>query len=178
MWATPRATPVRKPEEVHLIDGMQDLDKRSLDDLVFQHRDAQLSLFRFMCYTVPPRTGGTHYDRFTVCRCAVSPDRVSGFHQPDARGISDPDPALRGRVPGAYGGVALRWDTPDGPPIYRLQELPFADTGRSPVLPPDLPQDLRPPGGAWAPVWHAPGQSQSVDPRAPARAAGRPAHPR
>src|SRR6266436_807974 len=137
-----------------------------------------LSLFRFMCYTVPPRTGGTHYDRFTVCRCAVSPDRVSGFHQPDARGISDPDPALRGRVPGAYGGVALRWDTPGGPPIYRLQELPFADTGRSPVLPPDLPQDLRPPGGAWAPVWHAPGQSQSVDPRAPARVAGRPAHPR
>src|SRR6266446_5169551 len=44
MWATPRATPVRKPEEVHLIDGIQDLDKRSLDDLVFQHRDAQWSL--------------------------------------------------------------------------------------------------------------------------------------
>ena len=39
-----------------------------------------LSLFRFMCYTVPPRTGGTHYGRFTVCRCAVSPDGVSGFH--------------------------------------------------------------------------------------------------
>src|SRR6266446_6667519 len=53
-----------------------------------------LSLFRFMCYTVPPRTGGTHYGRFTVCRCAVSPDGVAGFHQPDARGVSDLDPTL------------------------------------------------------------------------------------
>src|SRR2546425_12504411 len=85
---------------------------------------AHISLFRFMCYTVPPRTGGTHYGRFTVCRCAVSPDGVSGFHQPDARGVSDPDPALRSRVPGAYGGVALRLDTPDGPPSYRLQQVP------------------------------------------------------
>src|SRR2546427_2580427 len=86
----------------------------------------QLSLFRFMCYAVPPRIGGPHYGRFTVCRCTVSPDGVSGFHQPDARGVSDLDLPLRGRVPGAYGGVALRWDTPDGPPIYRLQELPVA----------------------------------------------------
>src|SRR5262249_36263184 len=53
-----------------------------------------LSLFRFMCYTVPSSTGGTHYGRFTVCRCAVSPDGVSGFHQPDPGGVSDPEPAL------------------------------------------------------------------------------------
>src|SRR5215813_13150352 len=44
MRATPRATPVRKPEEVHLRDGMQDLNKRGLDDLVFQRYDAQRSL--------------------------------------------------------------------------------------------------------------------------------------
>ena len=33
------------------------------------------------------------------------------------------------------------------------------------------------PSGAGAPVWHGPEQSQSVDPRALARPAGRPAHP-
>src|SRR5437762_13907308 len=79
-----------------------------------------LSLFRFMCYTVPPRTGGPHYGRFTVRRCAVSPDGVSGFDQRDARRVSAAGPALRSGVPGAYDGVAPRWETPDGPPIYRL----------------------------------------------------------
>src|SRR5881296_3778878 len=101
----------------------------------------ELSLFRFMCYAVPPRIGGPHYGRFTVCRCTVSPDGVSGFHQPDARGVSDLDLPLRGRVPGAYGGVALRWDTPDGLPIYRLQELPVADAGRSALLSAHVPED-------------------------------------
>src|SRR5918996_466989 len=131
-----------------------------------------------MCYTVPPRTGGTPYGRFTVCRCTVSSDGVSGSHQPDARGVSDPGSALRGRLPRAYGGVALRWDPPDRAPVYRLQELPFADARRSAVLLADVPQDLRTPGGAGAPVWHAPGESESVDSRASTRAVGRSAHPR
>jgi len=42
-------------------------------------------------------------------------------------------PPFECRVPGAYGGVALRWDTPDGPPIYCLQALPFATPEESPV---------------------------------------------
>ena len=40
MRAAPRAAAVRKPEEVHLIDGMQDLDEGGLNDLVFSHRHA------------------------------------------------------------------------------------------------------------------------------------------
>src|SRR5713101_5748705 len=116
--------------------------------------------------------GGTTHGQYTVCRYAVSPHRVPGLHQPDPRRVSGPGPALRGGVPSAYGGVAPRWDTPDRSPVYRVPELPPADAGRSAVLPAHLPQDLCPPGGTRAPVRHGTEQSQSVDSRALARAAG------
>ena len=57
-------------------------------------------------------------------------------------------------------------------------ELPLADARRPAVLSPHVSQDLRAPGGPGTPLRHAPEQSQSVDPRALARAAGGPARPR
>src|SRR4029450_5718133 len=54
----------------------------------------QLSLSRFMVYGMmrlwhhDTVTGGTTHGPSTVCRCAVSPDGVSGFHQPDPRRVS------------------------------------------------------------------------------------------
>src|SRR5229473_2666 len=44
MLASPWPEPVRKPEEVRFIDGIQHLDRRTLDNLVFQHRDSERSL--------------------------------------------------------------------------------------------------------------------------------------
>src|SRR6266852_4104121 len=122
--------------------------------------------------------GGTTHGRCTVRRSAVPPHGVPGFHQPDSRGVSDPDPAFRGGVSRAYGGVAPRWETPDRPPVSRVPELPPADTRGSAVLPAHLPQDLRAPSRPGTPVRHGAEQSQSVDPRPLARAAGGAAHPR
>src|SRR5712691_13261136 len=98
--------------------------------------------------------GGTTHGQCTVHRCAVPPHGVPGFHEPDARRVSAAGPAFRGGVPRAYGGVAPRWNTPDRPPVSRGPELPPADAGRSAILPPHLPEDLRPPGGAGTPVRH------------------------
>ena len=39
-------------------------------------------------------TGGTTHGPSTVCRCAVSPDGVSGFHQPDPRRVSQLVPSF------------------------------------------------------------------------------------
>ena len=50
-----------------------------------------------------------------------------------------------------------------------------ADTRRPAVLPAHLPENLQPPSGPGTPVRHGPEQSQSVDPRPPARTTGRPA---
>ena len=59
-----------------------------------------------------------------------------------------------------------------------VQELPFTHAGRSPVLHPHVPEDVQPPGRPGTPLRHETEQSQSVDPRPPARTAGGPAHPR
>src|SRR5262249_54024586 len=79
----------------------------------------ELSLSR-LWYTVPPMKGGMTYGQCPVHRGAGPPDRVPQFHQLDARRVSAPRPALRGRVPSAHGRVAPRWETPDRPPVYRL----------------------------------------------------------
>src|SRR5207244_227315 len=42
--AAPRPEPVREPEEILLVDRVQHLDNRTLDDLVLQRRDAQRPL--------------------------------------------------------------------------------------------------------------------------------------
>src|SRR4029453_3735684 len=110
-------------------------------------------------------TGGTPHGWFTVHRATVPPAGVPGSHEPDARRVSATGPALRGRVPRPDGGVADGWETTDGTPVYRRQKLPPPDTGRSALVHPGLPQNLRPPGCARASVRHGPGQSQSVDPR-------------
>src|SRR5208282_4887650 len=68
--------------------------------------------------------------------------------------------------------MAPRWETPDCPPVHRVSDLPAGNAGRSTVLPADLPEDLRPPGGPGAPVRHGSEQSQSVDP-CPAAGAAR-----
>ena len=44
MLASPRPEPVREAEEVRFVDGVQHLDRRTLDDLVFQRRDSERSL--------------------------------------------------------------------------------------------------------------------------------------
>src|SRR5919201_6968678 len=115
---------------------------------------------------------------FTVHRATVPPHGVPGFHEPDTRRVSAARPALRDRVPNPYGGMADGWETADRTPVYRLQKLPPADTGRPALVHPGLPENLRTPGGARALIRDGPGQSPSVDSRALARAAGRAACPR
>src|SRR6266404_4496831 len=44
MLAAPGPEPVRKPEKVRFVDGIQHLDRRALDDFVFQHRNSERSL--------------------------------------------------------------------------------------------------------------------------------------
>src|SRR5712691_9291839 len=137
----------------------------------------ELGLSRFMVYCAS-KNRRTPYGRFTVERCAVPPHGVPGFHQPDARRVSAAGPALRDRVPRPDGGLADGWETADRAPVYRLQKLPPPDTGRPALVHLGLPQNLPTPGGARALVRDGPGQSQSVDPCALARAAGRAARPR
>jgi hypothetical protein len=52
------------------------------------------------------------------------------------------------------GSVAPRWETPDRPPVCRLQELPFTHAARSPVFHPHVPEDLQPPSGPRTLVRH------------------------
>src|SRR5712691_7574280 len=122
--------------------------------------------------------GGTTYGALTVHRCAGPPHGVLGFDQLDARRVSAARPALRGGVPNPYGRVAPGWETPHRPPVCRLQKLSPADAGRPAVLPAHLPEDIQPPSGPGTPVRHGAKQSQSVDARALARAAGGAAYPR
>src|SRR5262249_54690886 len=44
MLASPWAEPVREAEKIRFVDGVQDLDRRTLDDLVFQRRHSERSL--------------------------------------------------------------------------------------------------------------------------------------
>src|SRR6266436_6599938 len=44
MLAAPWPEPVRKPEKVRFVDSVQHLDRRALDDFVFQRRDSERSL--------------------------------------------------------------------------------------------------------------------------------------
>src|SRR5215470_14707027 len=109
-----------------------------------------------LCYTVSPMKGGTRNGGLTVHRSAVPPHGVPGCDQFDPRRVSAPGSILRGGVPRVYGGVAPRWETPDRPPVCRLEALPVADAGRSAVVYSDLPQDLCTPGGARTPVRYGP----------------------
>src|SRR5215831_6763420 len=72
--------------------------------------------------------GGTPNGQCTVCRYAVPPRGVPGFHQPDARRVSAAGPALRGRIPSPYGGVVPRWEAADGPPFQHVPELSLTDS--------------------------------------------------
>src|SRR5712692_10217256 len=109
---------------------------------------------------------------FTVHRAAVPPDGVPGFHQRDPQRVSAAGAALRGGVSRAYGHVAPRWETPDCPPVYRLQKLPPADPGGSAVLYSGLCENLLAASGPGTPLQHGPEQSQSVDSRPPSGPAG------
>src|SRR5262245_3821799 len=122
--------------------------------------------------------GGTPNDQRTFCRSAIPPRRVPRLHELDPRRVSAAGPALRGRIPSPYGGVAPRWETPDRPPVSRVEELPPPDARRSAVLHPDLPEDLRAPGAPWTLVWHGPEQSASMDRCPLACLAHGPPHPR
>src|SRR5436305_10050818 len=44
MLASPRSEPVRKTEKIRFVDGVQHLDRGTLDDLVFQRRHSERSL--------------------------------------------------------------------------------------------------------------------------------------
>src|SRR6266481_10205257 len=44
MLAAARSEPVRKSKKVRFVDGVQHLDRRALDDFVFQCRDSERSL--------------------------------------------------------------------------------------------------------------------------------------
>src|SRR5467141_3803978 len=47
MLAAPWSEPVRKSKKIRFVDGVQHLDRRTLDDLVFQRRDSERSLPRW-----------------------------------------------------------------------------------------------------------------------------------
>src|SRR5467141_1528606 len=47
MLASPWPEPVRKSKKIRFVDGVQHLDRRTLDDLVFQRRDSERSLPRW-----------------------------------------------------------------------------------------------------------------------------------
>src|SRR5262249_62434989 len=102
---------------------------------------------------------------------------VPAFAKPALCRVQRLGPPLRGRVPRPDGGRADGWETADRAPVYRLQNLPPPNTRRSALIYSHLSQDLRPPGGARALVRDGPRQSQSGDPRALARPAGRAACP-
>src|SRR5215813_11545058 len=123
-------------------------------------------------------TGGTNYGPCTVRRSAGAPDGVPGFHQCDPRRISAAGPTLRGRVSSPYGGVAPRWEAPDRPPFQRVPDLPLTDPRGAVAVYSRVCEDVLPAGGPGTPLRHGPKQSQSVDSRALARAAGRAARPR
>src|SRR5437660_914605 len=135
-----------------------------------------LSLSR-LWYAVPPTKGGTTDGQYTVHRCAGAPLRIPGFDQLDARGVSTVSPTLRDGVPSASRRVAPRWEAAHRQPVHSLQELSLANAGRSTVLHSVLPQDLCAPGGARAPVRHGSEQSESMEPRPLACAAGGPPCP-
>src|SRR5208337_584735 len=44
MLASPRSEPVRESKKVRFVDGVQHLDRRALDDFVFQSRHSERSL--------------------------------------------------------------------------------------------------------------------------------------
>src|SRR6516225_7065050 len=100
--------------------------------------------------------GGTLYGRCTVCRSAVPSHGVPGFHQSDPRRVSAARPALRGGVPGAYGGVAPRWEAADGPPFQRVPELSLPDPGGAVAVYSRVCEDVLPSGGPGTPLWHGP----------------------
>ena len=54
MLAAPRPEPIREPEEIFLVDRVQHLDHRALDDLVLQCGDAQRALPSIRLGDVPP----------------------------------------------------------------------------------------------------------------------------
>src|SRR5208282_1135128 len=44
MLASPWSEPVRETKKIRFVDGVQHLDRRALDDFVFQRRDSERSL--------------------------------------------------------------------------------------------------------------------------------------
>src|SRR5215472_12870466 len=109
------------------------------------------------------------HGRCTVHRAAVPPHGVSGCHEPDPRRVSAAGPALCDRVPMPDGGVAGGWAPPDRSSVYRVQQLPLANSRGSVIVSSDVYQDLRAARGPGSPVRHGPEYSQPVDSRAPAR---------
>jgi hypothetical protein len=68
--------PVREPEEVFLIDGVEHRDERALNDLVFQRSDAQRALF--VVDARPP-------EAVPPWRPSLSPSAALGSAQPRSR---------------------------------------------------------------------------------------------
>jgi hypothetical protein len=74
------ATAQRKPPEVGRVpEGVSQVLIYTLINRVY----------RDLWYNAPPMKGGTPYGRFTVRRSVVPSDGVSGFHEPDPRGVSE-----------------------------------------------------------------------------------------
>ena len=86
--------------------------------------------------------------------------------------------ALRGGMPRLYGHIASRRKAPDRAPVSHAEALSPADTGRLVVLPPRLPENLRPPGDTRSLGWHGAEESEPMDARPRARIAGGAAPPR
>src|SRR5204863_5438976 len=68
----------------------------------------------------------------------------------------------------------LDGETPDRPPVERVQELPLAGARRSALLPAHVSKDVQPPSGPGTLIRHGAEQSPSVDARSPPSAAGSP----
>src|SRR5712691_2715559 len=83
-----------------------------------------ITIYGILCLLLQ---GGITYGACTVHGRAGPPHGVPRFDQSHARRISAVGAALRGRVPSPYGGVAPRWEAPDGPPFQRVPELSLTD---------------------------------------------------
>src|SRR5712671_1918379 len=99
MLAAPRPEPVREPEEVFLVDRVQHLDHRSLDDLVLQRRDAQRPLPSIRFRNVPPPQACPCEGRG---QCAVTPPVDTPVQVPEF--LLKPRPVLLPRRPIHSGG--------------------------------------------------------------------------
>src|SRR6266571_2511239 len=105
VWATLRPKPVREAEEVDLVDRVQHVDRRALDELVFQRGNAQRPLPPVGLRDVRP------FDRLRSIRSALQPSGQVREVLLEGLSVMPPrlaiDPRGRGPLQGAVRGPQM-----------------------------------------------------------------------